>query len=234
MIVRRVLSKLLFHPTTLLPFVGGLSVAIIGFGLSSIPLIFFGVSSCLLGGAATTTRAIFNLNDIVTSVYRDIDKEEEDKREQLLDELDGKLCRDRDPRPETCLRQLRSFNELIKNNPSFHLQISGEFERLFNICVKKIDETHRIWLDYRVARGKNKEFLKLQREKIVVEIEATTSQLSTMMEQFQSIGDAKNEVELTQARQEFEQSLEIAKKVQQRMSNLDDAGYDSKTFEQEN
>ena len=230
---RKVMLDLFASPFTLVPVIGGLTLLILSVGLGSMTMAGAGIMSTLVGLGIFSTKLIFGLDKITEKAYKSIMEEREKARNDNLDHLDRVLRQDKDPRPEQCLVQLRSMHKMLKEaeDNSLASQILGEFERLFDICVKQIVKTDELWRAYRQMNGAVKQKLKEQREQIVSEIEATTQQLALSVQQIKTVGSAQNDAELEEAKKEFEQRIVIAKRVDERLANLNQKSYDIKEFE---
>ena len=233
-ITKKILVDLFARPFILLPVVGGLTAVIFSWMVGSAVLAIAGVASVLAGLGIFATRAIFGLDKMAKKAQEQYLQQIEEEKNETLDELERRLKQDRDPRPEKCLRDLRALHELLteaqKSNNTWVGQVKDDFDRLFEICVKQIEKTDQLWRASRKMRGMTKKKFKQEREKIVEEIEKTTAHLATAIQHFQIVSTDGNN-ELAEARSELEQTIEISKRVGQRLANLDNKGYDPKDFE---
>jgi len=93
---------------------------------------------------------------------------------------------------------------------------------LFGQCVQAITQTGRLWatarqLNSAVARQP----LIDQREKIIADVQATVKQLSDTLVGVQSLGSGEGSSrELTRLREELDQSLAVARTVEERVDSL--------------
>lgn len=229
---QKIFVDLFAHPLTLLPVVGGLSGVIFAWAIGSATLALGGVVTTLVGLGIFASRMIFGLDKIAQKAQDQVLRENEEEKNRILDELEVKLQEDRDPRPEKCLQELRSLYVLLKTSSGTWVgPVRDDFERLFEICVKQIKKTDDLWRASRNVNGVAGKTLKRERERIVQEIEATTLQLMQTIEQFKSQAVQENASELAEARKELERTIEVAKKVDQRLADMGNKGYDPKEFE---
>ena len=105
---RKVYLDLFASPYSLLPFAGGLTSLMAGWAVGGEQtLMIAGVAGVLAGIGVTASRLIWGIEGLTEKAYEyQVDKQQKDQ-EQRLDELDDKLTKDRDPRTQTCLRELR-------------------------------------------------------------------------------------------------------------------------------
>jgi hypothetical protein len=229
---RKIFVDLFAHPTTLVPVVGGLSGVIFGWMVGSATMALGGVVGALVGFGIFASRMIFGLDKIAKKAQDQVLREHEEEKNRILDDLENKLKEDRDPRPEVCLRELRSLHMLLNSSSgSWVAPVKDDFERLFEICVRQIEKTDSLWRASRNANGVAGKTLKRERERIVQEIEATTLQLMKTIEQFKTQSVQESSSELAEARKELERTIEVAKKVDQRLADIGNKGYDPKEFE---
>jgi hypothetical protein len=233
---RKILVDLFGRPASFIPIVAGLSVLIVSWAAGSLGLAAAGFFSTIIGLGVFASRLIWGLDKIVAEAQQQVLQKTEEEKNKILDELEKKLKEDRDPRPEKCLQELRSLHTLLreasKSNNAWVGPVVDDFERLFEICVKQIKKTDDLWRSSRTMNGVAGKTLKKERERIVQEIEATTLQLTQTIEQFK-VQTAKNgdDAELADAREELKRTIEVAKKVDQRLADLGKKDYDLKEFE---
>ena len=105
-------------------------------------------------------------------------------------------------------------------------EIQERAEELFAQCVSSLEKSLQLWktADSLASDVAKKPILE-QREKLVSEVVGTVEHMSRTLAAVQSItskpeGDAR----LPQLRSELDQSLEVAKKVEQRVDSMLDTG----------
>lgn len=187
----------------------------------------------LVGLGVFTTKWIWGLDDIVKKAQEAELTKRETNYNSFLDELDQGLTKDKDARPETCLRELRRLRASLKANQSSVMtsQVTETFDKLFDETVKKIAQTYVLWSDSLKLSGAARTRLREDREKLVIEIEETTKYILTTIEPFQKKKETAKTDATVDLRQELAKTIEIAKRVDQRMSELNGPNYDPKQFE---
>ena len=155
-----------------------------------------------------------------------VDKQQRD-HERKLDELDDKLSRDRDPRTQGCLRELRLLYDRLQraaekgniNTSSFEI-IKG-VGKVFDECVKQLEHSHGLWETARQMRGPAKESMMVQRDGIIQEVVATVVDVGQMVERYLVNQSSKNRSELSKVRRELDESIEAARRAEARTADLE-------------
>ncbi len=233
LIRKKVLLRLLGHPTVIAPLMAGMTALSAGWamgwrgGLAA----FAGLAGLLLAAGAFVTRLLVSGATIAREATEEIVQAEGVAAQRALDDLDRQLVEaDTDPRPETALRDLRAlrkaFEEAENAASPVHLpllvDLRARVNELFGQCVQAITQTGRLWatakqLNSAVARQP----LIDQREKIIADVQATVKQLSDTLVGVQSLGSGEGSSrELTRLREELDQSLAVARTVEERVDSL--------------
>lgn len=220
----RVIMDLLANPVTLGPILGGLTTSMVSWAFGSALGVFGGLAGFLVGAGILFTKFVFQLESVTQKAYEDLQQEKEKTFNDSLDRLDALLCKDKDPRPENCLRELRILHADLKQElklKPYNGEIVSNFEKLFDTCVKSLEETHRLWEAGRKLSSTEKRRIQDQREEIVVEIEQMTVQLAGDIRQFKTevIDSTKNSV-LKEELNEFKTNLRVARKTHERMNEF--------------
>lgn len=230
---RKVAFRLLGSPLTLLPFMLGMTAMTatwalnwnIGVGL------FAGLTGTLLAAGGFVTRLLLNGEQVARKVVEELTLEEQQLQERALDELDHLLTSsDQDPRPEIALRDMRTLLKTFEQSGATSdpldarswFDIQSMSRRLFDQCVHSLRQTAALWqtagrLSTPAARAPILE----QRESLIAGVQASIKQLSDTLVALQSLGNKQgSDGELDRLREELDQSLAVAKKVEERMSSL--------------
>lgn len=230
---RRVLLRLLGSPATVIPFMLGMTAMTASWALDWKPGIglFAGLAGILAAAGAFVTRLLLGGERVTRDVAATLEREEQEARQRSLDELDHRLSTaDEDPRPETALRDLRALVKAFdENSADYHgfnassaIEIHSRIGQLFDHCVESLQQTERLWqtaqeLNTPAAR---KPILQ-QREKIIEEVQASIKQLSSALVALQTLGAGdRSNAELARLRDELDQSLAVAKTVEERVNDL--------------
>ncbi|MFL2911372.1 MAG: hypothetical protein ACJZ70_12635 [Limisphaerales bacterium] len=159
-------------------------------------------------------------------------QEHKAKKDKLkrLDHFHHRLTLDGDSRTEDSMQDLRSlrqaFSQLDKIAPDLNRAMIDEIqkraEELFQQCVRSLEKSLQLWktADSLASELAQKPIME-QREKLVGEVIGTVEHMSRTLAAVQGItkksdGDAR----LQTLRGELDQSLEVAKKVEQRVDSL--------------
>ena len=143
----KVLIDLFAAPAAVIPAAIGASMMILGWAFDGGAILGFGGFMALLAGIGVgATRFFLFKDEIIDKAFNALDTLQEEEKNRELDILDTKLTRDRDPRTQAALRDMRALYS------SFHEQVRGStikadgitidgVETLFNECVSHLGET---------------------------------------------------------------------------------------------
>ncbi|MBI4664366.1 MAG: hypothetical protein HY735_36685 [Verrucomicrobia bacterium] len=230
---KRVLLRLLGSPIVVAPFMLGMTVFTalwatgwrLGLGL------FAALAGVLTSAGAFVTRLLLNGEKTARTVIAEMEREGQEKRFAALDELDRRLVdADDDPRPETALRDLRAllkaFEELEAETDAAHLalvlEVRAKVQQLFDQSVQMLEQTFKLGETAKQLRmaAARKPILE-QREKIIEDVRAGAKQLGGTLAALQRLGAAgSTDANLARLREELDQSLEVANRVEARLQSL--------------
>jgi hypothetical protein len=230
---KRVLLRLLGSPFTVLPFMLGMTAMTAGWVLDWRPAmaLFSGAAGALCAAGAFFTRLVLNGESVARRVATEVEQEEQQARQRALDDLDNKLrTADKDPRPENALRDLRALVKAFEEgsadyfrfNAGTMVEVHSRVGQLFDHCVDSLRQTDRLWQTAQQLRTVSaRQPILDQREKIVEEVQASIKQLSDTLVTMQTLGAGeRSEGQLARLRDELDQSLAIAKTVEERVNDL--------------
>ena len=226
---------ILGSPLVVMPFMVGSAAfaSLFAMGLkgsAAVIAVLIGLAGTLASAGTFLTKFILGRDDRVKQlVEASRDKAKRDKR-KALDHFHHRLTMDGDERTETAMQDLRSlrqaFRQLDKIAPDLNRamieDIQQRSEELFQQCMSSLEKTLQLWktADSLASEMARKPILE-QREKLVGEVVQTVEHMSRTLASVQGItsrsdGDAR----LQRLRGELDQSLEVAKKVEQRIDLL--------------
>jgi len=229
---KKILLDLISHPFTLFPFAGGATLFIMSWILDIDSLVFPFISFCglLISIGGFFTNLIMNLDKISKKAFEELQVESQENQEKMLDSLDKRLQEDGDSRTERYLRELRSLTMTFEDGKAWSnnldtrsaFEIESKVRDLFYGCVSYLERTLELWhLAQEVDSKRGEEIVLKQREKIIDDIESSVQQLGKVLEGVLSLGISKNDdTELARIRDELDQSLEIARRVENRMNDF--------------
>jgi len=227
---RKITFDLLAHPVSLLPATGGATALLAAWVLGSPVLFFAGGVGLLLGAGALVTRWLFGLDRISKKAMDEIQREARTQWDARLDRLAERLAEDRDPRTETLLAEMRELSEAIREkgvsphlNRRSRIEIALQMDELFRECVGALEESLELWEGAReVASESRRGALLEQREAQIAEVAECVAVLERVHSAGLEDGGARgNERGLARAREELRASLEVARRVEQRMKTME-------------
>lgn len=232
---RRMLLQLVSSPTTLAPFVAGVSTILGAWAVdASGGAPFFAGTVLLLGSAgAFFTRLIHGRDEIARKVAAELAAEERAARERRLDELAAGLAADDDPRDDHAFHDLRKLAAAIAEagtsldggpEAAVASDIMVKVGELFDGSVRALERNLEL---ARRARGLKsaaaRKPLSAERERILAEVGATVESLSGLLAKM-SVARTAGGSTLAEVRGELESTLEVARRVEERMKAFDPDG----------
>ena len=237
---RKIYLDLFAAPTTILPIVGGLT-ALMGswaFG-GNAPLTFAGVAGVLGGLGIFASRIIFGLEKLVQGAAAHVQEQERKKQIASLRNLDARLQADNDARTERLLRQLWHLYETIQSDVrdgkiSLAAQdILSSVSQMFTLCITHLERSLELWESATRLRGSGRRKILNQREALIAEVEESVEFLENKLEQLHVASAARGQSELSQLREELDETIRVAKRAEERAKTFGDdtPDYDSAEFE---
>ena len=226
---KKVLLGLLSSPLTLVPLLAGATLLGGAFALGrSAGMMLFSGLACVLGAAGVfLSRLLLGSEKHTQKAVEELQKEAAADHERRLDDLDRRLAVDQDPRTEATLRDLRAFEKafrdggtwMAKLNATSAFDIVNGVQELFEGCVKSLETSLELYNTAQSLRtpAARKPLLE-RREEIVQDVQKSTEQLSRILVSIQTLAaDEGSEAGLAQVRTELDESMAVAKKVEERM-----------------
>ena len=234
-LAKRVMADIAGSPLVLLPFMAGsaafASLFALGLkGSAALGVALVGLAGLLTSAGTFLTKFILGRDTRVKQLIEaSRDKAKRDKR-KALDHFHHRLTMDGDERTETAMQDLRSlrqaFQQLDKIAPDLNQamidDIQQRSEELFQQCMSSLEKTLQLWktAESLASETVRKPILE-QREKLVGDVVQTVEHMSRTLASVQGITDRSDgDVRLQRLRGELDQSLEVAKKVEQRVDSL--------------
>jgi hypothetical protein len=232
---KKILLRLLGHPLVIAPSVLGVTACTAAWALSLPSGLgwFAGLVGILGSAGAYLTRLIFDDGKTASAVMAEAEQQEQQAAQAALDDLDRRLVSaDNDPRPETALRDMRAlvraFDEFAGRADAVPapavIDVRSRVQQLFEHSVRSLEQTLRLGdTAKQLAMAEARKPLLAQREKIIKDVQACTKQLGDTLAALQRLdsGDQSTN-ELARLRDELDQSLQIAGRVEERLNSLFD------------
>lgn len=216
----KVIIDLIAAPIAVIPAAIGLSMMILGWAFGGGGLLGFGGFMSLLAGVGIGLTRFFLFKDkIINKAFQALDILQEEEKTKELDDLDAKLTRDRDPRTQSALRDMRalyhSFHQQVRDSTIKADEISIEgVELLFNECVSHLGETLILNTTIRnMTSEAARTPIQEAREGLIISVQEMINRLSRIMDGLRQLSVQANTDEMERVQRELEQGLEVSKQV---------------------
>ena len=236
---KKVLLEVFASPWTVLPAAAGFSAWMLSWAMDgSMFLNFAGLAGVLGGLGMLATRLIFGLEQITEKAYVFVNEKQRQEQEAALDALDKKLRRDKDPRTQDLLRQLRHLYASFQSDAQ-QGKITGtthpilsNVDRLFRAAVSHLERSYELWRTIKRMKGDARESLRQERDDIIQEVADTVEHLGRTIRQFHTFKSKEGESELVKLRQELDETMRVARRAEERVAALhEQRDYDPAEFE---
>jgi len=221
---QKVLLNLASSPITLIPFLIGVTI-LLGlwtFGINSVLAVVIGVGASMVGVGSFLTRLFVGDERVAQKSINDLQQEQEQQQIHELDKLDEELAKDRDPRTQQMLRDLRALVKTFKSADSdftSSLDITAGVEDLFTEGVRMLRKSLEFYRTAKEVNRSTRETILGQREEILEDVAKSIDQLGKLLTGIQK-GDILDHSQQERIRQELRDNFAVAKKVRERMSDL--------------
>ena len=226
----RVLLGILASPTTVIPFLAGMT-ALVGAWATGVRAdigVLAGLAGVLGSAGMFYTKLLLNGEDYARKAIEEMQVEAHKDRERALDDLETRLVADGDKRTEAALRDLRSLTrafEDTRESVSRDLTTQSTYDvvagvkRLFDQCICSLEKTLKLWhtsqeLETKAAR----EPIRKQREEILKDVARSIRQLGHTLVAVQNLASGEGgQSELARIGSELDEHLAVAKRVEERV-----------------
>lgn len=226
---KKVLWDLVLSPLTILPVVVGVGAALWSAAMGGPTWLSVAAGASTLGGLGILgLRSVFSTEGLTTEAYAELHAEQRGQQKKKLDRLRSRLRSDKDPRTQTYLRDLRGlFESFLEDVDDGTLSRSAgivldDVDKLFRAAVKHLEHSYDLWKTASRLSGDAEEKLMSEREQVIQEVKETIEHLSTSIEQFHAFRVDENETELEKLRNELDQTMEVARRAEERVAALGD------------
>jgi hypothetical protein len=229
---KKILLRVLAHPLTITPLISGVTMLMAGWTFDW-PVgvgLFAGLAGVVGAGGVFVTQLLLKGEAMAREALAESEREEQERLEASLDDLDRRLTLDGDPRTETALRDLRAIVKAFDDPKLWsHALTSGsQFDvhvRVKELCqqsVQSLEQTLKLWqMAEQLQSPKARAPILQQREGIVLEVLECIKHLSETLVGVQQLSrGTSGQTELSRIREELDQSLAVARRVEERMKFL--------------
>lgn len=236
---KKVLLHLAQSPLTIFPVVIGLT-SLAGIWAFSLPIsmaFFVALSSTALGLGVFLSRIIMGDSSAHQSALQELIEEAQEKHWLKLKNLHKRLASDDDERDESMLRDLINISHKISSDDRFrgnlgsaiNYEILEKVDLLYSGCIQSLERNleliERISKSGSIAR---REEFSTEREKILNEIQVSICSLEKLLlESGNAYASKSSAVDLARLRTELDESIQVAKRVEQRLESWNRDGLDS-------
>ena len=222
---RRIFKDIFLAPGVVLPIAGGAAACLVGAAGGPALLNVAGLIAIVVGLVWMAARATFGLDKIVAAAAAQEQADALRQREDRLADIGKKLRYDRDPRTDelfTLLKKAREdFDALADETRTVvrSLELRPKAHRLFWAAIDRLEDSSEAHELAERLFGEERDAVLAQREVMLTEVRQTLEQLQRAVGQLREMSD--NEGGLATLRDELDQSLRVAARVDQRMREIE-------------
>lgn len=225
---KRAILDLFVTPWTLGSTTIGITLLLLSWALGGgAVMTFLGFLGVLIGVGWAGTNFALNLESVVQNAAKSIELETREAVKKRLDDLDTNLCKDRDPRDQTYLRDMRElFDAFVADYDAGNFkefctsETVGQIKELFNAVVKKLEAAYKIWESSRNLRGPAKDLAQADRDKIIEDVGKAVEHMGEVISGIRSLTTKAETGDLDRLRDNLDRQLNAARRTQERMEGL--------------
>jgi hypothetical protein len=224
----RIASELLWAPSVVLPVVAGASAWLISWAAGGVAALnVVGLVGVIAGVGWLATRTIFYTDAIAADVLRKEQEKAAKAEERRLDDLQQRLRVDRDFRTKdylTLLRTCRAEFEEFSSKPGIAIQsqeIVKQVRQLFWSAVEQLERSLKLHLLSERLMGEKRKQVLEEREQVLNEINASIEHMQRASKNYQELIQDETETDLSSIRDELDASLRVAKRIEERMREIE-------------
>jgi hypothetical protein len=230
----QVAAKAAATPMVVLPAIAGAGAVLLGLvlGQPAGSLTFLGAVGLLIAGGMAATRLILRSEELARSVHEAAVEDAHEEHEDYLRRLARQLRRDRDDRTGEILRRLHHVHERFREDDVLSraaesavlLEIREKIEQLYWSCLRSLERSLVMWRAAReMSTPETRQAVLDRREKLVVEVQNGIAHLETTIDQLVAKSlQRDDETDMVRVRDELDVGLQVARRVEERMSELED------------
>lgn len=161
----------------------------------------------------------------VTRGFQKMFLSKQEQQQHRLIELENKLRADQDPRTHTLLNSLTQLRQSLEQDiPQANFSVlKGDVlqrvDQMFMVCLQHLEETHQLWQSAQGDKFAGPQKL-AQRELLIEEVQACVQQLEAIATHLRQRQVHRTTSELQRLRDELDETMRVAKRVEQRTDEL--------------
>jgi signal transduction histidine kinase len=236
---RFLLKNLLFRPSVLMPMIGGIACAVASWLMGgNVYLTSLAIVGTVGSLAWMLTRTFLNVEDLTDQAKAAERQAARDAENRQLDEFAKTLRTDRDHRTKDSLNLLRSLRdefEQLTARPGLEMRSARFREQIgqvLNASVLQLRESYRLFERSEAVVAEARQKVVQQREQVVAEVVVAVDRLQKIVDQFRAI-TREDSPDLNSLQKELDESLEIAKRTEERMRELENPNKNYESFVKE-
>lgn len=204
--------------------IAGVASFLVGGNIVLTSVAVLGIGGGLVWMIAQTVR---NIEGLTTGALAEQQRDLRNAENQELDKLARQLRTDRDYRTKDALNLLRSLREDFERRAAktesklLSARFAESIGQIFQSAVHQLRESYRLFERAESLVGEDREKVMAERDAIVTKIQETTNRLQSVVRQFEGLRPDSEEAKLNELQKELDANLEIARRVEEQMRELE-------------
>ena len=225
---RRAVFEATKSPSSSIPLAAGIMILLATLMMGPFGILSLAGLLAMLTGVGFAVRKIFHgFSKLTNTAYEQFFETQQAKQLRALRELDQQLQRDNDHRTHNLLRQLwvlyQTLEEDIKSgklNYGAH-DVLEKVDDMFRVCIDHLRLSYQLWEMARRQDGSIARQKLQQREELIQEVHTSVDHLEQVVSRLEESAVERNTGELKRLREELDESMRVAKAVEERTADLD-------------
>lgn len=219
----KVLLDLFVSPETLIPMILGVTLIAASIAFGSGLLALFGLMGAASSVGVFFTKMIYGLDELTERAYDELKQLKEKKKQKIFNSLKKRVMRSKDKEMSKCLTILEKLTNDIREHfdPTSIVEkdILEKVEKIFHACVEEIKDSYKIYRSAMKYKGDMRVRMLSKREPIITEVKKSIELLTSISQQFYEHKYTSSEdlERINQLRKELEESMEVARNVEENM-----------------
>lgn len=214
---KKVYLDLFGSPLTAIPLCLGLCGFILSWAVGGVAILnLVGGIGLLVGVGNFISRLAIDGEKLVAN-QEQYEKEFANKQRELkLNQLAEDLKKDRDPRNDECLVQIRELHSIVRGDVQkgrVSSSVLTTVDQLFNLCVNQLEETYTLYCQAKNLEGEAKRLLLEDRETKINRCIETTQHLTTVVAQYREVQSKQEAEAIAKHRRKLDCEIEVTRRI---------------------